>query len=260
MFAIRRRGDRARLQREIEGHVPRGQDRRHRLRLRPRQLAEIDTPLGRLVFRDLDARQTQEVVDQPAHPVGLLSHDPEEARLRLRIVLRRAAQRLDKADEGGERRPQLMAGIGDEIGAHPFHRAFARAVGQQQHQPPAIRQRRLHRDDMDLQVARHRHRQGDVHLMGAATGQRLVQRLSQRRVAQQRGQVACHTRTAPEQRPRGIIRTQWPAARIQHHQRVGQALDDGLIRLPQAQHQLGALVHAARQAPHGFRDFFDRGQ
>ena len=35
-----------------------------------------------------------------------------------RIVARRPEQRLDKAGQRGERRPQLMAGIGDEIGAH----------------------------------------------------------------------------------------------------------------------------------------------
>src|SRR5246127_1940988 len=47
---------------------------------------------------------------------------------RARIVLGRALQRVDEAGQGGERRAQLVAGIGDEIGAHFLDPAQRRLV------------------------------------------------------------------------------------------------------------------------------------
>ena len=40
--------------------------------------------------------------------------------MRLGIAARRALQRFDEAAQRGERRAQLVAGIGDEIRAHPL--------------------------------------------------------------------------------------------------------------------------------------------
>ena len=65
----------------------------------------------------LDAGQRQEIVDQAAHPGRLLVHDLQEAVARHRIVAGRPLQRLDEAGERGQRRAQLVAGIGDEIDA-----------------------------------------------------------------------------------------------------------------------------------------------
>ena len=66
----------------------------------------------------LDARQREQIVDQPRHAPGLRLHDAEEAFARRRIVARRALQGVDEAGERGERRAQLVADIGDEVGAH----------------------------------------------------------------------------------------------------------------------------------------------
>ena len=60
--------------------------------------------------------------------VGLLVHDAEEALARLGIVLGRALQRVDEAGQRGERRAQLVAGIGDEVGAHLLDPAQRRLV------------------------------------------------------------------------------------------------------------------------------------
>ena len=79
---------------------------------------EIDRRVGPLMRAQLDARQRQQIVDQPRHAPGLRLHDAEEAFARRRIVARRALQGLDEAGERGERRAQLVAGIGDEVGAH----------------------------------------------------------------------------------------------------------------------------------------------
>ena len=67
---------------------------------------------------ELDARERQQIVDQPRHARRLRLHDGEKALARRRIVARRSLQRLDEAGERGERRAQLVARIGDEIGAH----------------------------------------------------------------------------------------------------------------------------------------------
>jgi len=82
-------------------------------------------PVGRrLVFRQLDARQAQQVVDQAVHALRLVRHDAQEPRLCRRVVGGGAAQGVDEADQAGERCAQLVAGIGDEVRAHPFHRTL----------------------------------------------------------------------------------------------------------------------------------------
>jgi len=48
----------------------------------------------------------------------LFLHDGKEALARLGVVARRALQGLDETGQGGERRAQFVAGIGDEVGAH----------------------------------------------------------------------------------------------------------------------------------------------
>ena len=75
--------------------------------------------------RSLDSRERHQVVDQPLHPVRLLVHDAEEARA---IGGVGEVQRLDDADERGQRRAQLVAGVGDEIGAHPLGGVLDAAV------------------------------------------------------------------------------------------------------------------------------------
>ena len=79
---------------------------------------EIDAVRRAAVDAHLGAAQRQEIVDQPPHAPRLVEHDAQEFFRGRRIVARRAEQRLDEAGERGERRAQLVAGIGDEIGAH----------------------------------------------------------------------------------------------------------------------------------------------
>ena len=82
------------------------------------RIVEVDALGQRQVLAHLHARQRQQIVDQPRHALGLLAHDLEEALARLRVVLGRPLQRLDEAAQRGQRGPQLVAGVGDEIGAH----------------------------------------------------------------------------------------------------------------------------------------------
>ena len=76
---------------ECERHTPRGEAWCERLRPAAGKHGEIELARGRGVFGEFDARQAQEVVDQPAHPRRLFGHDREEPRLRLAVVRRRPA-------------------------------------------------------------------------------------------------------------------------------------------------------------------------
>ena len=49
---------------------------------------KIDRRFGMHVLGELDAREREQIVDQPRHPGRLRLHDGEEARTRVRIVAR----------------------------------------------------------------------------------------------------------------------------------------------------------------------------
>ncbi len=78
----------------------------------------IDAALRGDVFVQLDAAQRHQIVDQPGHASGLGGHDAEKPLAGHRVVLGVAAQGLDEAGEGGQRRAQLVASVGQEVGAH----------------------------------------------------------------------------------------------------------------------------------------------
>ena len=89
---------------------------------------QIDRRIGAAMRIEFDARQRQQIVDQPRHAPRLLLHDGEEALARLGVVARRALQGLDEAGQRGERRAQFVAGIGDEVGAHFLDPAQRREI------------------------------------------------------------------------------------------------------------------------------------
>ena len=84
--------------------------------------------VGADMGRQFDPRQRQQIVDQPRHPGRLRMHDAEEALARLGVLLGRPLQRIDETRQRRQRRPQFMAGIGDEIGAHLLDPAQRRLV------------------------------------------------------------------------------------------------------------------------------------
>src|SRR5262249_48816390 len=85
-------------------------DRLQRLDHMGHGLVEVDTLGGRQVLAHLDAGERQEIVDQAGHAVGLFAHHLEKALARMRVILGRTQQRLDKTPERGERGSQLVAG------------------------------------------------------------------------------------------------------------------------------------------------------
>ena len=67
------------------------------------------------MFGRFNPRKGEEIGDQPAHPVGLAGHDVEETGPRGGVVPGRAAHGFDETGDGGERRAQLVAGIGEKV-------------------------------------------------------------------------------------------------------------------------------------------------
>ena len=80
---------------------------------------------------------------------------------RRRVLARGAQQRVDEARERGERRAQLVARIGDEVGAHLLDAAQRREiVERQQHRG---RRQPAERRDMRREPAVDRHALGELH-------------------------------------------------------------------------------------------------
>ena len=108
------------------------------------------SPDGRWRSCDFDPAQRQQVRHQPVHPPRLALHDAEEALARGGILARRAAQRLDEAQNRRQRRAQLVADVGDEIAPHLLGLAQMGDVAEMQEQrlPPSPAPRPLaHRRD-----------------------------------------------------------------------------------------------------------------
>ena len=115
---------------------------------------QIDAIRRRDMLVLLDPGQRQQIVDQPAHAPGLHAHDVEEFLARLGIVLGVALERVDEAGDRGQRRAQLVAGIGDEIGPRLLGPLACRQIVEQQRG----HLRRLGgAADMGLVIAFHRH-------------------------------------------------------------------------------------------------------
>ncbi len=106
-------------------------------------LADVDPRARRQIGLHLQPRQRQQVVDQAGHARRLVLHDLQEMVARRGVVPGRAAQRLDEARDRGERRSELMAGIGDEVGPHAVDAAgLALVLEHDDEEPGAAADRR----------------------------------------------------------------------------------------------------------------------
>ena len=207
---------------------------------------EIDRRIRRQMRIEFDARERQQVVDQPRHARGLTLHDGEEFFARRRIVLGGALQRLDEAEQGRERRAQFMAGIGDEVGAHlldPAQRAQV-VEGHQQDVGAAIAAgRQPHRRHKGLEPAVDRHPLEELDalrltpLAGAADG------VDQFRHAQG-NQRRLATTQRRRQAARRFVEGDDAAVAIKHNGRPGQSADQ---RLDQRRLRMNARTIDQRQ-------------
>jgi hypothetical protein len=195
----------------------------------------------------LDTRQREQVVDQPRHAPGLRLHDVEEAAARLRIVAGRPLQRVDEAGQRGQRRTQLVADIGDEIGAHLIHLPDRREI--------------VHGDDHDagaaavaagecdrrherLGPARRRHARGKLDALRLAGGDCGPDRLHQLRHAQRdRGRLAAAQRRS--ERDGAGVERQDASILIEQHHRIRHSGNDG-VKQRRMVRRAGKLAAAAR--------------
>ena len=80
------------------------------------EVARLEELVLELKVADVELIRKQDVVDDPAEPLGLV-HDERDEALAARLVQSEivATQRLRGSVDGGERRPQLVGGRGDEF-------------------------------------------------------------------------------------------------------------------------------------------------
>ena len=182
----------------------------------------------------LDARQHQQVVDQAAHALGLLGHDAEEALARGGIVARRAAQGLDEAGQSRDRRLELVAGIGDEVGAHALGAAQRRRVVQHDQGERAVGRRARQAAQMGdhVELGRAGQHELDASLVGAgeiAVGgvEQPVDRREKLRLAEHGREIALGAGAA-QKLAGGEVGAHDTAAAVDGDQRIGQAVDDRL--------------------------------
>ena len=172
----------------------------------------------------LDPRQRQQIVDQARHPGGLGGHGPQEALARLGIVARRPGQRIDEAAQRGQRRAQLVAGIGDEVLAHALDHQLLGELAQADQGGRLAAQADRH--DQHAERARRRTRQLERELRLAMTFERLVDRRQQPRIAQARLDRPLDRRLT-EQRRRRLVGADHLALAADQQQGVRQRVEQG---------------------------------
>ncbi len=160
----------------------------------------------------LDPRQRDQVVDQPLHPPRLARHDAQEARADRRLVgAVGILERLDEADQAGERRAQFVAGVGDEIDAHPLGRA-RRAMIAEPHQPRRLAERQHGQRPHPVRIA-------EPDQLDAAAGMAFAgEQVGRGRVADREADVVVDDMLAEHRDRRGIGAHHLPA--LDQQQRI----------------------------------------
>ena len=148
------------------------------------------------------------------------------------VVARRALQGLDEAGQGGERRAQFVAGIGDEVGAHLLDAPQRREiVKSHQHQIGPVQAGLAldrHHDGLEPAVERAALGIGDALLLAARRG--AADCFDQFGHAQgQRHRLALPQRR--RQRAGVLVERQHPAVAVERDHRIGQAGDHGAERI-----------------------------
>ncbi len=214
---------------------------------------DVDPLRRRHVDAQLDAGERQEVVDQPRHAQGLHPHDAEEALPRLGVVPGRALQGLDEAEQRGEGRAQLVAGIGDEIDPHRLEALGRGEVAQEQHDvrpgPPGLAA--LHRADLHLEGALGRHPRGIERLQRLAGAQDDLDPVEHVGVAQREGEGVARAQGRQE-RAGGGVRFDHQGAAVDQDDRIGMLASNASARpwrprLPARRSAVPARPGAARR-------------
>ena len=114
---------------------------------------DVHLVLRGLALVHLDTGEGEQVLDQALHAGGLLGHDGEEAALGCPVVRRGTLEGLNEADQRGERGAELVARVGDEVGAAALGGTLLGAVGQHHQHTAAIGQRWIDQADMGAELS-----------------------------------------------------------------------------------------------------------
>ncbi len=215
---------------------------------------QIDRRIGPPVRIEFDARQRQQIVDQPRHAARLLLHDRQKTLARLGVVARRTLQRLDEAGQRRKRGTQFVTGVGDEIGAHFLDAAQRRQIakGQQHEVRDARIGRALDRHSNRLEPAIDRHPFGIFDALLFAPRTSAVDRLGQFRHPQSQGDWLTLTQRR-RQRARRFVKGDHPAVAVEGDDRIGQTRHYGAQRIAaalgsrQRRRNLSALLAVAHR-------------
>ena len=168
----------------------------------------------------LDPRQREEVVYQAPHALTFNLHNVEELAARGFIVARVAAQRIDEARYGCERRPQFVAGVGDEVCPRLFRALKRRHLLKRQDDELG---RMLRSHDMRPVVPFDRHMKNEIDRQCFARCRRLPDCLKNRGRAQYRGDMFPFSIGADDRAHR-LVGEHHTSAAIEQKQRIGQML------------------------------------
>ena len=117
---------------QLEQHMLRPIGVRQGIAMQPLQHARhVDRVARRLAVRGLEPRQLEQVGNDGVHALCLRAHVADRARPGL-IDGGIIGQRVEIARDHGQRRAQLVRGIGDEILAHGLEAHLARHIAHQQ--------------------------------------------------------------------------------------------------------------------------------
>ena len=187
----------------------------------------------------LDAREREQVFDEAGHALAVLVHDGEEALARGRIVAGSPLQRLDEAHERGERRADLVARVGDEVGPHLVGAAHCREIDEREQNSGAAFPRLGQRLDPRREGAFDRRLQRELDVAPVAAVQGLLDGLDQCRIAQGGRNVAPGHLAIEELRCRPVGAHDL-AVGIQQQERLGQGIERAF--------ELGSLAGKLRLA------------
>ena len=171
--------------------------------------------------------------------MGLRLHDDKKALARLRIVASGALQRIDESRQRRQRRAQLVAGIGDEVGAHLLDPPQWREIVERKQKKagPGVGPARQYRGHDGFVPTVERHALEEFGALGYAARARVADRLQHLRHAQpERDRLARPQRGCNRGGP--YVERNHVAAMVERDYRIRQS----------GQHRLDQRIADARRA------------
>ena len=202
----------------------------------------------------LDARERQQVVDNGVQPPGLTQDNVEETAGIVRVLQGAVEQGFDIAADGGDRRLQLVADIGDEVLADVLQPVEPGQVVQHQQDTHAAVLLVAQRHGPGLQEYRFgAGKQAHPLVLAAVVGQGAVDQGEQLRMAEHAlHRLALHSPGRQVEQGGGrLVEADHPPLGVDGHHRVGHAGKHGLQFVALLDHEADAPVDLRGHAVQG---------